>query len=145
MITQGEFPGPLIEARSGDELVIEVHNGLQTEDTAIHWHGLEMRGTNEMDGVTGLTQSPISPGESFVYRFKISEDQAGTFWYHAHSELQRADGLYGALIVYEASAAIPEKLQYEEDIALMIGDWYHRSASQVLEYYTHWTNFGNEV
>ena len=40
----GEFPGPVIEARSGDEIVVEVHNGLDDEDIAIHWHGLSMRG-----------------------------------------------------------------------------------------------------
>lgn len=122
-----------------------MYNGVETEDTAIHWHGLEMRGFNDMDGVIGVTQSPIRPGESFEYKFKISNNQAGTFWYHAHSELQRADGLYGALIVHEASANKSENLKYEEDVALMIGDWYHRSAHQVLDYFTDWTNFGNEV
>jgi FtsP/CotA-like multicopper oxidase with cupredoxin domain len=59
--------------------------------------------------------------------------------------LQRAGGLYGALIVHEAPAEKIELPKYDEDIALMVGDWYHRSAGQILDYYTDWTNFGNEV
>ncbi|KUJ20809.1 uncharacterized protein LY89DRAFT_611217 [Mollisia scopiformis] len=146
-LINGEFPGPLVEAKSGDELVIEVYNGLEVEGTAIHWHGLKMQNMNNMDGVVGLTQSPILPGESFTYKFTILEEQAGTFWYHAHSELQRADGLYGPLIVHErlnTANAESRNFEYDEDLALMVGDWYHRSTSQVQDYYTDWTNFGNE-
>lgn len=40
----GQFPGPLIETRSGDEIEVEIHNGLRDEGVAIHWHGLWMRG-----------------------------------------------------------------------------------------------------
>ncbi|KAF8849353.1 hypothetical protein BDZ45DRAFT_680586 [Acephala macrosclerotiorum] len=146
-LINGGFPGPMIETRSGDELIVEVYNGLESEDTAIHWHGLEMRDANAMDGVVGLTQSPIRPGETFTYRFKISDDQTGTFWYHAHSELQRADGVYGTMIIHEGASAgksEAEMFGYGEDLALMVGDWYHRSAQQVQDYYKDWTNFGNE-
>ena len=68
--------------------------------------------------------------------------------YHAHSELQRADGLYGAFIVHAApDSETPEIMayQYDEDLALLVGDWYHRSSQKVLNYYTDWTNFGVEV
>ena len=67
--------------------------------------------------------------------------------YHAHSQLQRADGLYGAVIIHEAPSGTSEIMtdSYDEDLALMVGDWYHRSAEEIQNYYTDWTNFGNEV
>ncbi|TVY13380.1 L-ascorbate oxidase [Lachnellula arida] len=146
-LINGHFPGPLIEARSGDEIVVEVKNRLDEEGTAIHWHGLSMQGVNEMDGVVEVTQCAIAPGQHFTYKFKIQDDQAGTFWYHAHSDVQRADGLYGALVVHKpAVSGSSEKaiFEYDEDLALMIGDWYHRSAQEVQDYYTEATNFGLE-
>ena len=50
----GRFPGPTIETRSGDTLVIEVHNWLQDDEgLAFHWHGLNMRGsTNRTSALT---------------------------------------------------------------------------------------------
>lgn len=144
-----EFPGPLIEARPGDRLVIEVQNALEDSHTAIHWHGLRMRGANSMDGAVGVTQSSIAPGETFTYNFTISAYEHGTFWYHAHDQVQRADGLYGGLIVHRPypwplnskcgiqGLTVPEQL-------LMIGDWYHRSANEVSATYMSSGSFGNE-
>jgi FtsP/CotA-like multicopper oxidase with cupredoxin domain len=91
----GEVPGPTIEARVGEELVVVLKNGLP-EPTVIHWHGLRVPA--EMDG-TDLTQELVKPGETFEYRF--TPPDAGTFWYHSHAnETEQVEkGLYGALIV----------------------------------------------
>lgn len=140
----GQFPGPQIEIRSGDELIVEVRNQLEGEDVAIHWHGLRV--ANEMDGVVGLTQSGIPPSEVLIYHLVIPDDQSGTFWWHSHSESQRADGLFGSLIVHApdngneagSEAAI---YGYDEEQVLMVGDWYHRPAKDVLNSYTDWRNF----
>jgi len=66
----------------------------------VHWHGLRIE--NAMDGVPGITQAPVEPGENFIYRLKLEE--AGTFWYHPHfnSSEQLERGLKGVLIVEEA-------------------------------------------
>ena len=61
-----QTPGPLLAAKRGEVLEVEFHNNLQ-EPTTIHWHGI--RNLNEMDGVPGLTQQAIEPGDSFTYRF----------------------------------------------------------------------------
>lgn len=109
-----------------------------------------------MDGAVGVTQCPIPPGSTFTYNFTIPAHQSGTFWYHAHSGLIRADGLYGGLIVHEPSpkptvrgllARADEKgtASYDRDILLLIGDWYHRSADQVYSWYMRAGSFGNEV
>jgi len=91
----GQVPGPTIEARAGDVLEVRLTNRL-AEPTTIHWHGLRVPAA--MDG-TDMVQSPIAPGQSFTYRFKVPD--AGTFWYHPHSNetVQVEKGLYGALIV----------------------------------------------
>ncbi|KAL8286218.1 hypothetical protein RQP46_004706 [Phenoliferia psychrophenolica] len=74
-----EFPGPTIEVRSGDMLVVNVMNNL-TEESSLHWHGLRHEsGTNHMDGAVGVTQCPIKPGRTFQYRFEIAPTQSGTF------------------------------------------------------------------
>ena len=116
-----------------------------------------------MDGVAGVTQCAIPPGAQFVYNFTIPSHQSGTFWYHAHSGVLRADGLYGGLVVH-APAARPTvrgllarlgqsrpadrdryPYPYEKELLLLIGDWYHRSAEEVLAGYMRPGSFGNEV
>ena len=112
-------------------------NELEDEGTAIHWHGLRMEGANAMDGVVGLTQSAIPSAASMTYDFGLDDNQCGTFWYHAHSELQRADGLYGGLIIhcgYQDRELVSSPPAGEQ--LLMIGDWYHQAAWQTLEWYT---------
>ncbi|KAG5939386.1 hypothetical protein E4U59_003137 [Claviceps monticola] len=76
----GQFPGPTLEARSGDQMEVNVYNGIEQlghPGVSIHWHGLTMKGANEMDGVVGLTQCAIQFNKSFTYRFRIPYDQAG--------------------------------------------------------------------
>ena len=75
----GATPGPVIEATEGERVRIYVTNALP-EPTSIHWHGVLV--PNGMDGVGGLTQAPIAPGQTFRYEFVF--DRAGTFMYHPH-------------------------------------------------------------
>ncbi|KXT16497.1 hypothetical protein AC579_1343 [Pseudocercospora musae] len=143
-LVNGQFPGPTIEARSGDEIIVEVENALEQDGISIHWHGLSMHGANEMDGVVGITQAPIEPSRSFTYSFTIEHDQHGTFWWHSHYAQQRADGLYGGLVVHK-----PVVGDDEPEIAcerlLLIGDWYHRHAADALKAYLHSGAFGLET
>ncbi|HJU90288.1 MAG TPA: multicopper oxidase family protein [Gemmatimonadaceae bacterium] len=91
----GQIPGPTIEANVGDVLEIRFTNRLP-EPTVIHWHGLQVPAA--MDG-TDMVQRPITPGQTFTYRFKLPD--AGTFWYHPHMNetVQLERGLYGAIVV----------------------------------------------
>lgn len=142
------FPGPVLEARPGDTLVINVVNRLtQDEGISIHWHGLHMRGQNQYDGAVGFTQDPIMPDSNFTYVIKIAENQWGTFWYHAHDQVQRADGLFGAFIVHRPVEEVmgkAEDVEEAEDRVLLVGDWYHRPAEDVLKWYMRAGSFGNE-
>jgi FtsP/CotA-like multicopper oxidase with cupredoxin domain len=147
---EGEFPGPTIEARSGDILIVHVENTLESSDDAVsvHWHGLFMKGYNNMDGAVGFTQCAIPPRRNFTYEFRISDGQHGTFWYHAHSQVQRGDGLYGGLVVHrpdEGGLTEAKRYGYKNEVLLLVGDWYHQSAREMLTWYTSVGAFGNEV
>ncbi|CAG8959839.1 hypothetical protein HYFRA_00001748 [Hymenoscyphus fraxineus] len=145
-LVNGQFPGPTIECRSGDRLIVHVTNKLNAESLSVHWHGLHMRNANSMDGATGITQCPIPEGTTFTYDFKVDGNQSGTFWWHAHSQVQRGDGMYGGLVVhkpFEKKVDVDE-LDYDQDMLLMVGDWYHRPAEEVLSWYMSSRGFGNE-
>ncbi|MFO0646456.1 MAG: multicopper oxidase family protein [Polyangiales bacterium] len=95
MTYNGQVPGPTLEARAGDTVVVHFTNRLD-EPTTIHWHGVRVPAN--MDGGPH-SQPPIAPGASFEYRFTVSD--AGTFWYHPHmnESVQMERGLYGAIVV----------------------------------------------
>lgn len=110
-----QVPGPTIRGKKGSTISVEVFNRLN-EPTSVHWHGLRI--DNAMDGVPGVTQDPIQPGDRFTYRLKLNE--AGTYWYHPHfnagEQLER--GLKGVLIVEE-----PEPLPWSQDLVWLLDDW----------------------
>jgi FtsP/CotA-like multicopper oxidase with cupredoxin domain len=110
-----QIPGPLIRGKVGTTMVIDFSNRLK-EPSSIHWHGLRIE--NAMDGVPGVTQDPVKPGENFRYRLKLED--AGTFWYHPHfnSSEQLERGLKGALIVEES-----EKQPWSQDWVWLMDDW----------------------
>jgi CopA family copper-resistance protein len=90
----GQIPMPALIFTEGDTAEIYVHNNLK-EETSLHWHGLFL--PNRYDGVPNLTQMPIKPGTTHLYKFPII--QHGTHWYHSHTRLQEQIGMYGAFIM----------------------------------------------
>ena len=142
----GQFPGPTIEARSGDTLVVRVRNQLDDGDgLSLHWHGLRMKGNNSMDGAVGITQCPIPTGKEFTYDFNIADDEHGTFWWHSHHKVQRGDGLFGGLVIHNPKKSAPTGPETEiEEVLLLVGDWFHQKQEDVLAWYSHWASMGNE-
>ncbi len=90
----GQIPMPTLTFTEGDTAEIYVHNELN-EETSLHWHGLIL--PNQYDGVPNLTQMPIKPHMTHIYRFPII--QHGTHWYHSHTGLQEQIGMYGSMIL----------------------------------------------
>ncbi len=111
----GSLQGNVLRLKQGEPVRLVVENGLD-KDTTVHWHGIRM--FNSMDGVPGLTQPPIKPGETFVYEF--TPPDAGTFWFHPHAnsleEIGR--GLAAALIVEER-----EPVAVDRDVLWLLQDW----------------------
>ncbi len=90
----GQIPMPTLTFTEGDTAEIYVHNLLK-EETSLHWHGLFL--PNKEDGVPNLTQMPIKPNTTHIYRFPIIQN--GTHWYHSHSGLQEQIGMYGNFVM----------------------------------------------
>lgn len=113
----GMVPGPLIRVVEGDTVRIVLKNELP-EATTIHWHGIEL--PNAMDGLPGMTQEAVQPGETFTYEFVAKP--AGTFWYHSHvdSDVQIGVGLHGAFII---DPKTPEADPPDVDEVVMLNEW----------------------
>jgi FtsP/CotA-like multicopper oxidase with cupredoxin domain len=113
----GRVHGPTIEAVEGDRVRIYVTNKLP-EATTVHWHGLFL--PNGMDGVGGLTQKAIQPGETFMYEFPLI--QHGTFMYHPHHDemTQMAMGMMGLFIIHPRE---PKRPTVDHDFAIMLSEW----------------------
>ena len=90
----GQIPMPTLTFTEGDTAEIYVHNEMN-EETSLHWHGLFL--PNKEDGVPNLTQMPIKPHTTHIYRFPIIQN--GTHWYHSHSGLQEQIGMYGNFVM----------------------------------------------
>lgn len=110
----GQTPGPEIRVTEGDLLRVTLHNNLP-EETTIHWHGLPV--PNAMDGVPGVTQNPVRPGETFTYEFIARPP--GTYMYHSHVAYQLDQGLYGTIIVEPRR----EELSYDREYTIILEDW----------------------
>ncbi|CAH4037261.1 L-ascorbate oxidase-like [Pieris brassicae] len=135
LTVNGQSPGPPIHVCIHDIIVVEVRNKIPDQDLAIHWHGLEQRGTPYMDGVPMITQCPISYGSTFKYAFKASSP--GTFFYHADSVTHQSDGVYGSLIVEQPQPLEPHSSLYDfnrrEEHTLVIGARFPQLLSGTLE------------
>lgn len=90
----GQIPMPTLTFTEGDTAEIYVHNELN-ETTSLHWHGVFL--PNKEDGVPYLTQMPIKPKSTYLYKFPIIQN--GTHWYHSHSGLQEQIGMYGSFVM----------------------------------------------
>jgi len=113
----GVTPGPTIEAFEGDRVRILVTNKLP-EGTSIHWHGFIL--PNGMDGVSGLNQPKIAPGETFAYEFTLK--QTGTLMYHPHFDemVQIAMGMHGFFIIHPRDASVR---RVDRDFAIFLNEW----------------------
>ncbi|MEX2527080.1 MAG: multicopper oxidase family protein [Gemmatimonadota bacterium] len=110
-----QYPGPFIRAERGSTVVIRVRNEIRFT-TTVHWHGIRLDA--RFDGVPGLSQPPIEPGESFTYEVHVPD--AGMFWYHPHvrEDIQQDLGLYGNLLVIPTEGVDEEPIHREELLAL---------------------------
>ena len=113
----GRTPGPTIEAVEGDHVKIYVTNKLK-EPSAVHWHGVLI--PNGMDGVQGLTQKPIMPGETFLYDFVLK--QHGTQMYHSHGDemTQMGLGTMGFFIIHPKH----REKKIDRDFAIFLNEWF---------------------
>ncbi|MGH9457820.1 MAG: multicopper oxidase family protein [Thermoanaerobaculia bacterium] len=113
----GQMPGPTIEAFEGDRVRIYVTNRLP-EGTSVHWHGVLV--PNGMDGISGLNQPKIGPGETYVYEFTLR--QTGTLMYHPHFDemVQIGMGMQGLFVIHPREESVR---RVDHDFAIMLHEW----------------------
>ena len=120
----GKVPGAGIRVIQGSRIRRNFVNNLPRA-SSIHWHGIRLQ--NSMDGVPGMTQDPVPPGEQFTYDFTVND--AGTYWYHPHRDSleQVSRGLTAPLIVKERQPP-----DVDADLALMINEWQLDANAQIV-------------
>ncbi|SDB71380.1 multicopper oxidase domain-containing protein [Belnapia rosea] len=124
----GQFPGPLLRLREGEEAVIRVTNRMR-QSSSIHWHGLIL--PSAMDGAPGFSTGfvrGIAPGETFEYRFPVV--QSGTYWYHAHNLDHEQRGLYAPIVIDKRD---PEPFRYDRDHVVQLSEWTDERPLRVLQ------------
>ena len=118
----GSIPGPTLRFKEGEDVVINVKNSMD-ETTSIHWHGILLDG--KFDGVPGLNGfHGIAPHTTFTYKFKVR--QKGTYWYHSHSNLQEAQGVYGSIVIE------PSKSKVDRDYVIVLSDFSEENPNTIL-------------
>ncbi|HOZ95971.1 MAG TPA: multicopper oxidase domain-containing protein [Niabella sp.] len=116
----GQIPMPTLTFTEGDTAEIYVHNELD-EETSLHWHGLFL--PNKEDGVPNLTQMPIEPNTTHIYRFPII--QTGTHWYHSHSGLQEQIGMYGNFVMLkkQTDSTFRKGIDDLPTVSIVLSEW----------------------
>ncbi len=139
----GTTPGPTIEAVEGDRVRIFVTNRLR-EHTTVHWHGIIL--PSGMDGVGGLSQPHIRPGETYAYEFTLK--QHGTHMYHPHADemVQLAVGMMGMFVIHPKEAA---EVPVDRDYCLLLHNWAlhpgtYRPDPSIMQDFDLWT-FNSKV
>lgn len=129
LLVNGQFPGPTITANWGDTIQVTVHNNISgpSEGTAIHYHGFLQSTSQWSDGVPGISECPIAPGQTRVYTFQAQ--LYGSSWWHSHYSAQYADGAFGPIVING-----PSQLGYDSDIGpVMLHDYYYSSYYDLVE------------
>lgn len=104
---------------------VTLKNSLQANGTGIHWHGIRQLNSCPQDGVPGVTECPLAPGDSKTYTFQAT--QFGTTWYHSHFSAQYGDGAFGAIVINGPASA-----NYDIDLGpYMVNDYYYETAWKV--------------
>ncbi len=116
----GQVPGPEFHVYEGDWVKVNFTNNTEEMHT-IHWHGIVLPYT--MDGVPMVTQDPVHPGQTFVYRFQAKP--SGTRWYHCHwgTPLHASHAMHGAFIVHRKNEQLKKHFPYARDYTLMLEAW----------------------
>ncbi|KAK6230969.1 hypothetical protein QUC31_002487 [Theobroma cacao] len=125
----GQFPGPRIVAREGDQLLIKVVNHV-SNNISIHWHGIRQLRSGWADGPAYVTQCPVQTGQSYVYNFTIV-GQRGTLFWHAHISWLRAT-VYGPLVILpKRGVPYPFPKPYKE-VPIIFGEWFNADPEAVI-------------
>ncbi|CAK9185321.1 unnamed protein product [Ilex paraguariensis] len=125
----GQYPGPRLVAREGDQVIVKVVNHVANNVT-IHWHGIRQLRSGWADGPAYITQCPIQTGQTYTYNFTIT-GQIGTLFWHAHISWLRAT-LHGPIIILpRRNESYPFEKPYKE-VPIIFGEWWNADPEAVI-------------
>ncbi|KAL0436785.1 UNVERIFIED_CONTAM: L-ascorbate oxidase [Sesamum radiatum] len=133
ILINGEFPGPVINCTSNNNIVVNVFNQLD-EPFLLTWMGIQQRKNSWQDGTLGA-MCPILPGKNYTYRFQV-KDQIGTYFYFPTTALHRASGGIGMLKVHSRNLIPIPYDKPADEYPVLLGDWYnkgHKSLKTILD------------
>ncbi|KAK1135838.1 hypothetical protein K0M31_000410 [Melipona bicolor] len=125
------MPGPSIQVCLGDLIVVDVTNKIAEDGITIHWHGVFQKDYQYYDGVPFVTQCPIVAGTTFRYQYLASNP--GTHFYHAHTGLNKMDGVFGTLVIRAPREQDPNRKYFDTDYSshvVIISDWMNEESTE---------------
>ncbi|KAI3811545.1 hypothetical protein L1987_21269 [Smallanthus sonchifolius] len=125
----GRFPGPTIVAREDDNVTVKVVNHVKY-NVSIHWHGVRQLRTGWADGPAYITQCPIQPGGTYVYKFTLT-GQRGTLWWHAHVLWLRAT-VHGAIVILPKIGVPYPFPKPNKEVVVVLGEWWNSDTEAVI-------------
>ncbi|KAJ9548518.1 hypothetical protein OSB04_021061 [Centaurea solstitialis] len=125
----GRFPGPTIVAREDDTVMVKVVNHVKY-NVSIHWHGVRQLRTGWADGPAYITQCPIQPGGTYVYKFTLT-GQRGTLWWHAHVLWLRAT-VHGAIVILPKPGVPYPFPKPNKEVVVVLGEWWKSDTEAVI-------------
>ncbi|KAK9061849.1 hypothetical protein SSX86_019033 [Deinandra increscens subsp. villosa] len=133
ILINGQFPAPTIDCITNDNVIVNVINKLD-EPFLITWNGVKQRKSSWQDGVLG-TNCPIPPNSNWTYQMQM-KDQIGSYSYFPSTEMHRASGGFGAIVIRARAVIFVPYLKPVEEFTLLISDWWksdHKVLSQTLD------------
>ncbi|GAA0165867.1 oxidase [Lithospermum erythrorhizon] len=125
----GSYPGPVLRVREGDSVILHVVND-SPYDLTIHWHGLIQFRNSWADGPDYVTQCPIKPGNTYIYRFNVTS-QEGTLWWHAHISYLRAT-VHGAIIIRPRKGRTYPFPKPDKEVPIIFGEWWYSNVEDIV-------------
>lgn len=125
----GRFPGPTIVAREDDTVIVKVVNHVKY-NVSIHWHGVRQLRTGWADGPAYITQCPVQPGGTYVYKFTLT-GQRGTLWWHAHVLWLRST-VHGAIVILPKLGVPYPFPKPNKEVVVVLGEWWKSDTEAVI-------------
>ncbi|KAL5709328.1 laccase [Ranunculus cassubicifolius] len=127
-VVNGTMPGPTVKVNEGDTLIVHVNNN-SPYNLTIHWHGVFQLHSAWADGPVFVTQCPITPGNSYTYKFNVT-GQEGTLWWHAHVGVLRAT-VYGALLIRPRVGRSYPFPKPHKEFPIILGEWWNANVIDI--------------
>jgi len=116
----GQFPGPLLRFKEGQQVVVDIHNDTDTPEQ-LHWHGQNL--PVDVDGASE-EGTPFIPAHG-MRRIAFTPGPAGLRFYHTHLTpgADLSSGQYGGQVGAVYIEPKHEPGRYDREVFLMLKEF----------------------